>query len=93
MEQRVKECASASQTDDDIGEVWRKWVKSGIGKSIPDTLMDPYTYFNTRLPSLAPVERLFLLGKKVLSPYKTKLSDTNFELMVMMAANKKISKF
>lgn len=49
-------------------------------------LRNAFIDYNTSLPSSAPVERLFSLGKRVLSPMRTLLSDNNFEVLVMLAA-------
>ena len=46
-----------------------------------------FVSINTGLPSSAAVERLFSLGKRVLSPLRTLLSDNHFEMVVFLKAN------
>lgn len=93
MEQRAQELRTRApggdNNEDDICEVYRKWTnpKALLNSKIPDALLQAYTEFNTTLPSSAPVERLFSLGKRVLTPTRTLLSDENFEIMVMCATS------
>ena len=44
---------------------------------------------NSNLPSSAPVERLFSVGGLVFSPKRSKLSDANFESLVLLKYNQK----
>jgi hypothetical protein len=43
--------------------------------------------YNAGIPSSAAVERLFSLGGRVLTPTRTLLSDTHFELIVFLKSN------
>ncbi|XP_058862589.1 uncharacterized protein zgc:161969 isoform X2 [Acipenser ruthenus] len=44
--------------------------------------------YNTPLPSSAPVERMFSIGGRVLTPSRNQLSDVLFEKMVLLRFNK-----
>lgn len=72
------------------GNIWQQWVNTQ-SDILPDRLLIVYQYYNTTLPSSAPVERLFSLSKRVLAPTRTLLSDENFKMMVLVAANTKSS--
>jgi hypothetical protein len=43
--------------------------------------------YNAGIPSSAAVERLFSLGGRVLTPTRTLLSDTHFEMIVFLKSN------
>lgn len=48
-----------------------------------------YIKYNSVLPSSAPVERLFSVGGLVSTPKRSRLSDNNFENLVLCKYNKK----
>lgn len=87
---RIEARAAARKTGDNssIYEMWRSLPHTS-NSSLPVQLHEAFIDFNTTLPSSAPVERLFSLGKRVLTPTRTLLSDKNFEVLIMLAANSK----
>ena len=44
--------------------------------------------YNSALPSSAPVERLFSVGGLTISPKRSKLTDSNFETLVLLKYNR-----
>lgn len=65
-------------------DIWYNWAQSSE-EALPETLKPVYIDFNTTPPSSAPVERLFSLGKRVLNPLRTSLSDQHFEACTILA--------
>jgi len=63
---------------------WMDWSKTS--KDLPKELNKAFAKFNTTLPSSAAVERLFSLGKRVMSPNRAQMSDSTFEMNVMLAS-------
>ena len=45
------------------------------------------TLYNTAIPSSAAVERLFSIGKDILTAKRAKLSDAKFERLMFMKGN------
>lgn len=71
-------------TNTPIADIWQSWAFSTT-QQLPNELKQLYEQYNTTLPSSAPVERLFSLAKRVLSPTRSLLSDEYFELCVLVA--------
>ncbi|KAG7153720.1 hypothetical protein Hamer_G009389 [Homarus americanus] len=44
--------------------------------------------YNTPIPSSATVERMFFMGKDVLRPKRSRMSDKHFEMLVILRGNK-----
>lgn len=44
--------------------------------------------YNTPIPSSAAVERMFSLGKDIMRPKRSRLSDKHFEMLVFLQGNK-----
>ena len=78
----------ANRSEERLQMLYDVWCKGMSNDKVPKVLHDAYIDYNTTLPSSAPVERLFSLGKKVLSPTRTLLSDKHFEILIMLAASK-----
>ena len=50
-------------------------------------LKDVFIKSNTALPSSAAIERVFSNGKDILKPKRAGLSDTHFEMLLILKAN------
>ncbi|KAG7157181.1 hypothetical protein Hamer_G010022 [Homarus americanus] len=44
--------------------------------------------YNTPIPSSAAMERMFSMGKDVLRPKRSRMSDNHFEMLVFLRGNK-----
>ena len=53
-------------------------------EAIPKPLRKMFIKLNTPIPSSAAVERLFSLGKDVLRPKRSDMSDDHFEMAVFL---------
>ena len=53
-----------------------------------DTIKDLFIKFNTPISSSAAVERLFSIGKDVLKPKRSRLTDKHFEMLLFLRKNK-----
>jgi hypothetical protein len=54
-----------------------------------EALKSNFLKYNTPVPSSAAVERVFSLGKDILQPKRSRLSDKHFEMLVFLKANGK----
>lgn len=90
FEAKAKASSTSGSGNKTKYRIWMDWCTSSE-KDVPTALWDVYLKYNTTLPSSAAVERLFSLGKRVLSPMRTQLADETFESMVMLASNCKTS--
>jgi len=48
-----------------------------------------FVKYNTSVPSSAPVERLFIQARPILTPRRNKLADESFETLLLLKKNKK----
>lgn len=78
--------ARAKSTTPSQRDLYDEWRMCAGAENIPEKLRNVFIDFNTTLPSSAPVERLFSLGKRVLTPTRTLLSDKHFEILIMLAS-------
>ena len=83
-EQQQKQQATSSSSS--LYSTWEKWCSEPQVKSVPHQLQEAFVDYNTTLPSSAAVERLFSLGKRVLSPFRSCLSDEHFEQIVILSS-------
>ena len=58
-------------------------------KSLPK-MSKVFVKFNTGVPAIAACERLFSVGKDVFSAKQSRLSDKNFERLIMYRVNKRV---
>ena len=72
----------------------KNWLDSGSKDALNDAafmgepvLIDLFVKYNTAIPSSATVERLFSIGKDILTPKRATLSDENFEKLMFMKGN------
>lgn len=56
-------------------------------KSFP-LLINLFKKYNTSIPSSAPCERLFSTAKHILTPYRCRITDENFECRLLLKTNK-----
>lgn len=96
MDRMIAKAAQTQRTACNIPEKWVTWAKetpsTATTENVPDWLKEAFVRYNTSMPTSAPVERLFSLGKRVLNALRTLLSDVNFEACVMLSFNKHIEK-
>jgi hypothetical protein len=69
----------------------RNYLDSPVIRTLPNlssfpskTFSDLFVKYNTAIPSSAAVERMFSMGKDVLKPKRSKLSDEHFEMLVFL---------
>jgi len=72
----------------------KNWLDAGSKDTLTDAafmgeqvFIDLFIKFNTSIPSSAAVERLFSIGKDILTAKRATLSDANFEKLMFMKGN------
>lgn len=72
----------------------KNWLNAGSKEALTDAafmgeqvFIDLFIKYNTAIPSSAAVERLFSIGKDILTAKRAKLSDANFEKLMFMKGN------
>jgi len=64
-----------------------KEVLTEVAFLVQPVMMKLFTKFNTVIPSSAAVERLFSIGKDILSAKRATLSDAKFEKLTFLKGN------
>jgi len=72
----------------------KNWLSVGSKEDLTDAtfmgeqvLIDLFIKYNTAIPSSAAVERLFSIGKDILTAKRAKLSDANVDKLMFMKEN------
>ena len=90
-----KNCVSYSNKSVIIKEMVAKFTSDQLSTNfwIPDPFPNKrfrelFIKYNTSIPSSAAVERIFSLGKDIMRPKRTRLTDKHFEMLVFLQGNK-----
>jgi hypothetical protein len=69
----------------------KNYLESPLSTALPapesfpcDPFLEIFVEYNTPIPSSAAVERMFSLGKDILKPKRSSLSDVHFEMLVFL---------
>ena len=80
-----RQCNSSEKLLDDFLKEKQESQSKGIATLLSSTtLRELFVKYNTAIPSSAAVECLFSLGKDVLKPKRSGLSNEHFEMLVFL---------
>ena len=75
-------------------EIVRQWIRGKGSANLNDdtfmnqpSLIDLFIRYNTAMPSSAPVERLFSLGKDIARAKRNRLADETFDILMFLKGN------
>jgi len=60
-----------------------------VGAFPTKAFQNAFFRYNTPIPSSAAVERMFSMGKDILKPKRSKMSDEHFQMLVFLRGNSK----
>ena len=85
LAEKPRQCNSSEKLLDDFLKEKHESQSKVIAMLLSSTtLRELFVKYNTAIPSSAAVERLFSLGKDVLKPKRSGLSDEHFEMLVVL---------
>ena len=85
LAEKPRQCNSSEKLLDNFLKEKHESQSKGIAMLLSSTtLRELFVKYNTAIPFSAAVERLFSLGKDVLKPKRSGLSDEHFEMLVFL---------
>ena len=85
LAEKPRQCNSSEKLLDDFLKKKHESQSKAIAALLSDMMLkELFVEYNAAIPSSAAVERLFSLGKDVLKPKRSGLSDEHFEMLVFL---------